>query len=348
MPDVVTRREWRADPALVESCSEPRYGSAARAVAVHHTVNSNSYSASESPAMMRSILAYHTQSQGWCDIGYNFVVDRYGRTFEARRGGMRLPVRGAHAGDYNTDTVGVAMLGNFDVAPLTKRLKRAMVRLVSWRLGTSYMPARGRTIVPAGGVARIFGHRDVMSTACPGRYGYAFLPRLRARVAASISVYDSPIEALADKLGADVTGPVFRAERAARGGLRTNFANGTAFTKRGLGTHWFKGATRRAYARAGGVFGTLGYPRSDPRRTAVPGVFAIRFERGSMYRVGKKRAYLVGGRILIRYGKLGGVGGELGAPTSSMTTDGNRVKVTFDRGRIVHNTRTGKLRAILS
>ncbi|MDQ3629062.1 MAG: N-acetylmuramoyl-L-alanine amidase [Actinomycetota bacterium] len=350
MPDVVTRQEWGADPALGDRCSDPKYGSAARAVVVHHTVNSNSYAASDSPAMMRSILAYHTQSQGWCDIGYNFVVDRYGTIFEGRRGGIRRPVRGAHAGDYNTDTVGVSMLGDFEAGRVTRPLKNAMVRLIGWRLGTSYMPARGRTKtrIHDRRLKRILGHRDVMSTVCPGEFGYAFLPRLRDRVAAYVSEYDSPIKARADELGASVTGPVFEGERFAAGGLRTDFANGAMFNKRGLGTHWLKGATRRAYKRVGGVYGALGYPKTDALRTGVSGVFLVRFEGGSIYRVGKKRGYLVRGRIMLRYRKRGGVEGRLGAPTVTLTRNGSREKVTFEHGRIVHNRESGALNVIFS
>jgi len=348
MPNVVTRQEWGAAPGLVEPCDAPKYGSAARSVAVHHTVNSNSYSASETPALMRSILAYHTQSQGWCDLGYNFVVDRYGRIFEGRRGGMRLPVRGAHAGDYNTDTVGISMLGDFDVAPLTRRLKRSMVRLIGWRLGTSYVPAQGTAIVPGGRVARIFAHRDVMPTECPGRYGYAFLPRLRKRTTAYTSRYDSPIRARAKELGSRVTGPVFQGERFARGGSWTRFGKGAMFSKNGLGTHWLERTTFKGYRRAGGVYGVLGYPRSGQRSTAVRGVSVIRFEGGSIYRVSTRNAYLVRGRILIRYRKLGGVDGRLGVPTSTTTRTGPREQVTFQHGRIVHNTASRKIWVFLS
>lgn len=349
-PNVVTRKQWGADPALGDQCSDPKYGSAARAVVVHHTVNSNSYSAADSPALMRSILAYHTQSQGWCDVGYNFVVDRYGTVFEGRRGGLHRPVRGAHAGNYNTDTVGVAMLGNFDVGKLPPALKDAMVRLVGWRLATSYVPARGRTKMKIYDkrLRRIVGHRDVMSTACPGRYGYKFLTNLRERAGELVSQYDSPIKVRADQLGAQVTGPVFESERSARGGLRTEFANGGIFQKRGLGAHWLKGASRQAYARFGGVYGSLGFPKTDARKTAVRGVGRINFEGGSIYRVGKKRAYLIRGRIMLRYNKRGGVGGRLGVPTTTQKSDGPRDKVTFEHGRIVLNRETGAINVIFS
>ena len=159
---------------------------------------------------------------------------------------------------------------------------------------------------------------------------------------------DERLSARADELGTQITGPVFEGERYAHGGLRTDFAHGAIFHKRGLGTHWLKGATRRAYKRVGGVYGALGYPKTDALRTGVSGVFLVRFEGGSIYRVGKKRGYLVRGRIMLRYRKRGGVEGRLGAPTVTLTRHGPRDKVTFEHGRIVHNRESGKINVIYS
>ena len=78
---------------------------------VHHTENPNGYSAGEVPAMLRAIYAFHRYVNGWNDIGYNFVIDLYGRIFEARAGGIDEPVVGAHAGGYNLVSTGVAVLG---------------------------------------------------------------------------------------------------------------------------------------------------------------------------------------------------------------------------------------------
>ena len=71
--------------------------------------------------MMRSIYAYHTQTRGWGDIGYNFIVDKFGRIFEGRYGGLTSTVIGAHAGGFNTDTFGVSMLGNYDRGRTSRR-----------------------------------------------------------------------------------------------------------------------------------------------------------------------------------------------------------------------------------
>ena len=65
----------------------PGYGDV-RLAFVHHTENPNGYSAGEVPAMLRAIWAFHRFTNGWNDIGYNFVVDLYGRIWEARAGGV--------------------------------------------------------------------------------------------------------------------------------------------------------------------------------------------------------------------------------------------------------------------
>src|SRR5438270_297915 len=78
----------------------PAYG-AVRMAFVHHTENPNGYGASEVPAMLLAIYVFHRFVRGWDDIGYNFVVDLYGRIWEARAGGIDEAVTGAHAGGFN-------------------------------------------------------------------------------------------------------------------------------------------------------------------------------------------------------------------------------------------------------
>ena len=63
--------------------------------------------------MLRAIYVFHRLVRGWHDIGYNFALDRFGRVFEARAGGIDEAVVGAHAGGYNTCSTGVAMLGTY-------------------------------------------------------------------------------------------------------------------------------------------------------------------------------------------------------------------------------------------
>ncbi len=114
-PTIISRAEWGADESL-RNCAPTYLHSPLKAAVLHHTAGSNSYSAAGAAAEIRADYAYHTQSLGWCDLGYNFVVDRFGRIYEGRAGGVDQLVQGAHAIGVNGETFGVAALGNFDVA----------------------------------------------------------------------------------------------------------------------------------------------------------------------------------------------------------------------------------------
>jgi uncharacterized protein with LGFP repeats len=110
-PAIVSRKGWGAVESLRRA--SPDYSSTVKAAVIHHTVQTNRYAPSESAALVRADYLYHVRSRGWNDIGYNFLVDRYGRVFEGRYGGITRAVLGAHAGGFNTYTTGVALLGTF-------------------------------------------------------------------------------------------------------------------------------------------------------------------------------------------------------------------------------------------
>jgi len=317
-PRVITRREWGADRSLTSSCFSPRYGSMAKMVFVHHTAGSNSYSARESPAVVRSILAYHTQGQNWCDIGYNALVDRFGNIYVGRRGGLRKPVRGAHAGDFNVNTVGVSLMGNYERTEPSRRTLNALVRFVGWRLGTSFAPVRGRVGVEGERFARISGHRDAMSTACPGAQVYDRLPHIRKRVAHYLGDYRPAAARKADALGRDRTGPVFVGEKLLPAGRFTRFAHGRIYVREGGRPHWVAGRALKRYRAEGTVSGALGWPRSDAHRIGVGRARMISFKHGRIYLPRRNKPRELHGRVLDRYGRLGYAGGRLGLPTSSI------------------------------
>lgn len=349
MPPVVTRKQWGADRSLGDPCWSPIYGSTAKMVFIHHTVNTNDYTRAEAPGIVRSIQAYHTQGRGWCDIAYNFLVDRFGTIYEGRRGGMRLPVRGAHSGDYNVNSVGISLIGNFDEAKVPAATKNAVVRLVGWRLGTSYVPAIGKVRLNRVRFDRISGHRDAMSTTCPGRYAYAWLPTLRRRVADYLSAYRSPIPRKRDRLGRDVTGPVFEGEIRLKGGRRTRFGNGEMFAKSGLGgPHWLTGRALTGYHTMHGTFGRLGFPTGDEEATAARGVTSVGFEHGRIFLVPRRAPRTLWGRVLLRYHKLGSVTGSLGLPTSSEARTATGALATFQGGTVIWDRATGKVSVVRS
>ncbi len=177
-PYIYSRAQWGANERLRDQ-SRPSYGTV-KAGFIHHTVNANSYSSAQVPALLRGIYAYHTQSRGWRDIGYNFLVDRFGRIWEGRYGGVGSPVVGAHTLGYNEVSFAMSAIGNFDIAAPPQAVLAAYARLFAWKLSLYSIAANApRVYVKNRWLPAINGHRDVGQTACPGRYLYAKLPYVR-------------------------------------------------------------------------------------------------------------------------------------------------------------------------
>ncbi|MDN4175027.1 FG-GAP-like repeat-containing protein [Nocardioides sp. SOB77] len=177
-PTVYSREQWGANEAL-RGKTQPSYYEV-HAGFVHHTVNANDYTRAEVPGILRSIYAYHTQSRGWSDVGYNFLVDRFGRIWEGRYGGIDRPVVGAHTLGYNENSFAMSAIGNFDVAKPGSAMVQAYGALFAWKLSLHGVDASSPTqLVGRKTFRAINGHRDAGSTACPGRYLYALVPQIR-------------------------------------------------------------------------------------------------------------------------------------------------------------------------
>ena len=170
---------------------------------VHHTVNANNYTKDQVPGIIRSIYAYHTQSKGWSDIGYNFLVDKFGRIWEGRYGGVDRPVVGAHTLGYNDYAFAMSAIGNFETAQPTSAMVNAYGKLFAWKLSLHGVDAAStRQKVGPRYFRAINGHRDAGSTACPGRYLYAKIPEIR-RLAAQYQADWSGRERSTDVLGTE-------------------------------------------------------------------------------------------------------------------------------------------------
>ena len=165
-PPIIARSAWAQGMARPRVA--PQYG-AVRMAFVHHTENPNGYSAGEVPAMLRAIFVFHRYARGWNDIGYNFVVDLYGRIFEARAGGIDEPVVGAQAGGYQHG-----------------KHRRGRARRIH---GERYIPRGGAGAGAAAGVEALAARRAVAGARDrarePGRRRLQPLPGRRARVAAA-------------------------------------------------------------------------------------------------------------------------------------------------------------------
>ncbi|MET9294951.1 peptidoglycan recognition protein [Streptomyces sp. NPDC003077] len=191
-PRIVTRAGWGADEKLREK--DFAYTKTVRAAFVHHSATGNNYRCAQAPSVVRGIYRYHVRSSGWRDLGYNFLVDKCGTIYEGRAGGVAKPVMGAHTLGFNTDSMGVAVLGSFGRANPTRSAVDALARLTAWKLGLYGADPSGTTYLVSGGGNKfkkgrkvrmrvIAGHRDGFTTECPGRRLYRKLGAARTAAA---------------------------------------------------------------------------------------------------------------------------------------------------------------------
>lgn len=182
-PFVYSRSFWNADP--------PQCGSTycnVTHLCVHHTASPSDYDAStvsQAAGNVKATQAYHMYTNGWCDIGYNYLISKQGWIFEGRAGGD--DVKGAHDGK-NCGSMGVASLGYFHTphndAPTSSQLD-AYAELFAWKADQKNIDPFGASFYAGLGATEnhIYGHRDVSATACPGDLLYAQLAGLRQDVA---------------------------------------------------------------------------------------------------------------------------------------------------------------------
>ncbi|MFF4764197.1 peptidoglycan recognition protein [Streptomyces sp. NPDC001292] len=191
-PGIVTRRGWGADESLRERGFV--YTKKVKVAFVHHTASGNNYSCAQAPAVIRGIYRYHVKSMGWRDLGYNFLIDKCGKIYEGRAGGVAKPVLGAHTMGFNSDSAGIAVVGTYRTSKPSSAAVTAVARLTAWKLGLYGMNPRGKTYLTSGGgnlyqkgksvrLNVISGHRDGFATDCPGQRLYGKLGTARSAAA---------------------------------------------------------------------------------------------------------------------------------------------------------------------
>ncbi|MFI5622756.1 FG-GAP-like repeat-containing protein [Nocardioides sp. NPDC051685] len=198
-PTIYSRAQWGADETLREQ-TDPTYRTIHGGF-VHHTAGTNDYTETDVPAIIRAIYEYHVTTRGYRDVGYNFFVDKFGRIWEGRYGGVALPVEGAHTSGYNYDSFGTAALGCFDTVAAgcpddagstdnqpTDAMIQAYGALYAWKLALHGVTANATNVslTKTDGTKTVFphaiqGHRDANTTAtiCPGENLEAKLPQIR-------------------------------------------------------------------------------------------------------------------------------------------------------------------------
>ena len=218
-PEIASRARWGAEESWRNG--RPSYESTIEQVHVHHTASGNDYSRTDVPALIRGFYRYHTKSLGWSDLAYNFLVDKFGRIWEGRAGGVARNVRGAHTLGFNSDSCGIAAIGNYEQVQAPDAVVRGVAAVAAWKLDLHGRKARGRTTVRSEGSDRyrsgamatlrvIDGHRDTNDTSCPGSNLYRRLPDIRARAHELMSTPPPPsnvvVQQPADVAGAPLVG----------------------------------------------------------------------------------------------------------------------------------------------
>ncbi|MEM6803084.1 MAG: N-acetylmuramoyl-L-alanine amidase [Bacteroidota bacterium] len=153
---------------------------------IHHSAGSNS--SSNWSASVLAIWNFHKNTNGWDDIGYNWLIDPNGVIYEGRGGGNN--VRGAHFCGRNTNTMGVCLLGDFDAATPSNAALRSLENLLTWKscdsgldpiANTLHAPSNARLPV-------ISGHQDGCNTLCPGANLFSLIAsRIRNKVDSSLA-----------------------------------------------------------------------------------------------------------------------------------------------------------------
>lgn len=361
-PAVISRAGWGADENI--RCEEPTYddgpgGDGLGGITVHHTAGRNDYSPEESAGIVRAIYTYHAQTLGWCDIGYNALVDKYGQIFEGRAGGLTRAVQGAHAGGFNENTAGVALMGNYESEQPSQAAINAIGNFIGWRSKIAHLDPVGYTTMYSEGtdftpyalgqevrLPVVFAHRDVGNTTCPGDAGYAMMDEIRqiaARVAGGSGLADSgnSADSYADNgTGTDGTGQG-QAQAAPQAAPRSkpDLAALAALTKKLLAMV-DQNPIAKHWADKGGAGGPLGEPQSEPM-TAAEGRQYAKFANGYVYAGPDGKVIEVLGKILDRFLQLGGDAGVLGVPQSDAYAVPNGLRSDFEHGSLILNQATG-------
>lgn len=191
-PTIVTRAEWGANESWRRA--DPSYADVKMAF-IHHTVNANDYTAAQAPSLVRAIYYYHAVTCGYNDIGYNFLIDRFGTIYEGRYGGIDRGVIGAQTLGFNTGSTGIALIGTFTSVAPSPAAVASLEQLLAWKLDVHHVDPLSFAAMVCGTTGKfmagqavmlpaISGHRDANYTECPGAQLYALLPQIRAAVAA--------------------------------------------------------------------------------------------------------------------------------------------------------------------
>lgn len=159
-----------------------RYSPEIRQLVVHHAAQKVSGDSRSPVERVRALYEYHANSRGWGDIGYHYVIDDEGQIYEGRAGGDS--VVGGHVYCGNVGTIGIVMLGNFDIEKPTHAQTNSLKWLLAELAGKYELDLKDPAVFHGGSMPVIVGHGDLISTECPGYYVRKTLGTIRSHVIA--------------------------------------------------------------------------------------------------------------------------------------------------------------------
>lgn len=293
-PTFITREEWNAGTVNTSRLS---YAKELKAICIHHTGGSNTYTAAQSPQVVRGMFTYHTKTLGWADLGYNVVVDKYGQIFEGRAGGLHRNVAGAHARGFNTGSCGISVMGDYMDIPVPTAALNAIATVAAWKLastftqdvyGTETWTVTTSNVKRSGtfSMPHLFAHRDVNYTDCPGDTYYGQLPKLRSLVQQKLNGfkerYPEHLVAYVNGGGRGAFGTVTHIRRAEGAHDVTRLTGGLILTA---------GGRTSAHKSAFGADWTSAWGRPLESTTGT----TQRFENGTATKVNGKVSFTPGG-----------------------------------------------------
>lgn len=200
LPSLIPQDVWRKD--LPEPAPNPTQTEVSHLI-IHHSATSNT--ASDYVQVVRNIYLYHVNSNGWDDVGYNYLIAPDGTLFAGRDGQGKEGdnIKGAHFCGKNSNTMGVCLLGNFSEIPPSDTMLGTLVELLAWKILKEGLQPLEKDFHPKGSASGfnlpvISGHRDGhkdgvfegCKTECPGNYTYDWLPKVREEVSLKLQSCD--------------------------------------------------------------------------------------------------------------------------------------------------------------
>lgn len=136
-------------------------------ITLHHTSEYPGMNQLNDIQTIQAIARYHREHQGWADIGYHYLIGRDGKIYEGRP----RHLQGAHVGGHNENNLGITVIGDFvKKLPNTRQLD-TLKTFLSEQLKATKL-----------GINKLYGHRDLKPTQCPGEQLYRWLQTNRRQL----------------------------------------------------------------------------------------------------------------------------------------------------------------------